>query len=213
MADSGPGFCDVLHASLGGDLLAATVQGPYGEPVPATILLVGDTAYIESAQACGLQLTPEADRDPERASTHGVGELIRTAIQAKARTIVVGLGGSATNDGGAGLLAALGAESDPADALRQGPRGLDGLSDVDLTAARESLRGITLVAASDVDNPLLRLIGATSVYGPQKGIAEDRKIAVDAMLETLANATDKKLALAKGAGAAGGLGFALLLLA
>ena len=212
MADGGPGFCDVLHASLGGDLLAVTVQGPYGEPVPATILMAGDTAYIESAQACGLQLTPEEERDPERASTHGVGGLVMAAIQARASTIVVGLGGSATNDGGAGLLAALGAQSDPFDALTQGPLGLDELTAVDLTPARAAMAGITLVAASDVDNPLLGLIGATSVYGPQKGIAEDRKIAVDGMLEILANATDKKVALSKGAGAAGGLGFALLLL-
>ena len=212
MADGGPGFVDVLHASLGGELLALTVSGTYGEPVPATVLVVGETAYVESAQACGLHLTPKEERDPERATTYGVGELVAAAVDAGASRVVVGLGGSATNDGGAGLLAALGATSEPADALRGGPVGLEGLARVDLTAARERVRDVELVAASDVDNPLLGLIGATNVYGPQKGVAEDRLQAVDAMLERLAEATEKSVARAKGAGAAGGLGFALLLL-
>lgn len=212
MADGGPGFVDVLHASLGGDLLAVTVSGPYGDPVPGSVLLVDGTAYVESAQACGLHLTPEADRDPERATTCGVGELVAAAVDAGATRVVLGLGGSGTNDGGAGLLAALGAIAEPAGALDHGPSSLASLESVDLTAARARLEGVALVAASDVDNPLLGLIGATNVYGPQKGVAEDRKLAVDATLERLAAATDKKLALAKGAGAAGGLGFALLLL-
>jgi glycerate kinase len=212
MADGGPGFVDVLHASLGGDLLAVTVSGPYGEPVPGSVLLHDGTAYVESAQACGLQLTPQPDRDPERATTRGVGELVAAAVDAGATTVVLGLGGSGTNDGGAGLLAALGAVAEPAGALDHGPSSLASLESVDLSAARARLTGVTLVAATDVDNPLLGLIGATNVYGPQKGVAEDRKIAVDATLERLAAATDKKLALAKGAGAAGGLGFALLLL-
>ena len=80
MADGGPGFTDVLHASLGGDLLAVTVTGPYGDPVPASVLVVDDTAYVESAQACGLHVTPPEQRDPERASTRGVGEMILAAI-------------------------------------------------------------------------------------------------------------------------------------
>ena len=212
MADGGPGFVDVLHASLGGDLLAHTVTGPYGEPVPGSVLLVQDTAYVECAQACGLHLTPEGERDPERATTRGVGELVAAAVDAGARRVVVGLGGSGTNDGGAGLLSALGAVATPGDALDHGPSGLATLESVDLSRASSRLQGVTLVAASDVDNPLLGLIGATNVYGPQKGVAQDRLQAVDAMLERLAAATDKKLALAKGAGAAGGLGFALLLL-
>ncbi|HET6625659.1 MAG TPA: glycerate kinase [Nocardioidaceae bacterium] len=212
MADGGPGFCDVLHAGLGGDLLALTVSGPYGERVPATVLLHDGTAYVESAQACGLHLTPEPERDPERATTRGVGEMVAAAIDAGATRVVIGLGGSATNDGGAGLLAALGAVATPADALDRGPSSLAHLQSVDLSRARQRVRDVTLVAASDVDNPLLGLIGATNVYGPQKGVVEERKQAVDATLETLASATDKKVALSKGAGAAGGLGFALLLL-
>ncbi len=212
MADGGPGFVDVLHASLGGDLLAVTVTGPYGETVPASLLLSGGTAYVESAQACGLHLTPVQRRDPERATSRGVGELVAAAVAAGAEEVVVGLGGSGTNDGGAGLLAALGAVSVPQDALDHGPRSLESLESVDLSAARARVAGVRLVAASDVDSPLLGLIGATSVYGPQKGVAPERLQAVDLMLTRLAETTDKKTALAKGAGAAGGLGFALLLL-
>ncbi len=212
MADGGPGFVDVLQASLGGDLLGVTVSGPYGEQVPGTVLLREGIAYVESAQACGLHLAEESVRDPERATSRGVGQLVAAAVEAGAKTVVVGLGGSGTNDGGAGLLAALGAVAEPAGALEAGPAGLDNLTSVDLEMARDRVAGVDLVAASDVDNPLLGLIGATNVYGPQKGVREDRKIAVDAMLERLASATDKKLALAKGAGAAGGLGFALMLL-
>ena len=212
MADGGPGFVDVLHASLGGELLAATVSGPYGEPVPGSVLLEGRTAYVESAQACGLHLTPEAERRPEDATSYGVGELVRHAVDAGATRVVVGLGGSATNDGGAGLLAALGAVSVAEDALTRGATGLADVESVDLSAARAVVDGVDLVAASDVDNPLLGLIGAINVFGPQKGIGDDRLQAVDALLERLAVATDRKVALGKGAGAAGGLGFALLLL-
>jgi glycerate kinase len=212
MADGGPGFVDVLHASLGGDLLAMTVRGPYGEPVPGSVLVHDGTAYVESAQACGLHLTPREERRPEGAGTYGVGELVAAACEAGATRVVVGLGGSGTNDGGAGLLAALGATSTPDGALTGGATALGDLESVDLAAARERVAGVQLVAASDVDNPLLGLRGAINVFGPQKGIAEDRLQAVDALLERLADATDKKTALGKGAGAAGGLGFALLLL-
>ena len=212
MADGGPGFVDVLHTSTGGELLAVTVSGPYGEQVPGSVLVDGSTAYVESAQACGLHLTPEPQRRPEDATTYGVGELLREAVSAGATRVVVGLGGSATNDGGAGLLAALGATSVPPDALTAGATGLAGVESVDLAAARAAVQGVELVAASDVDNPLLGLIGATNVFGPQKGVADDRLQAVDALLQRLADATDRKVALGKGAGAAGGLGFALLLL-
>jgi glycerate kinase len=212
MADGGPGFVDVLHASLGGDLLAATVQGPYGVQVPGSVLVCGDTAYVEAAQACGSHLTPEAERDAERASSYGVGELVMAATAAGARTVVVGLGGSGAHDGGAGLLAALGAVPAPAGALEHGVAGLAGLESLDATEPRRRLGDVELVAATDVDNPLLGLTGATNVHGPRRGIAEDRLILVDGWLERLAAATDPRLARAKGAGAAGGLGFALLLL-
>jgi glycerate 2-kinase len=212
MSDGGPGFVDVLHAALGGELLAVTVTGPYGAPTPATVLVTGDTAYVEAAQGCGLHLVPPAERDPERATSRGVGELLDAALDAGARRVVVGLGGSGTNDGGAGLLAALGAVASPAGVLDRGPSGLVDLETVDLTGARERVAGVELVAASDVDNPLLGLTGATSVYGPQKGVAAHRLQAVDAALERLADATSRKVATTRGAGAAGGLGFALLVL-
>ncbi len=203
MADGGPGFVDVLHAALGGELLAVTVRGPHGTPTPATVLLADGTAYVEAAQACGLHLT--GGGRPESATTYGVGELLRAAAGAGAERVVVGLGGSGTNDGGAGLLAALGATADrPLDA---GAAGLAGITRVELPDYP-----LPLVAATDVDNPLTGLFGATKVFGPQKGVTEERLPVVDGWLEELARATDRRLALEKGAGAAGGLGFALLLL-
>jgi glycerate kinase len=210
MADGGPGFLDVLQASLGGELLAVTVTGPFGDPVPAAVLLVGDTAYVESAQACGIQLT---GRDaPERASTRGVGDLIRAAIDAGAKTVVIGLGGSGTSDGGAGLLSSLGATADAT--LDQGPAGLAGITTLDPEPARARLADVRLVAASDVDSPLTGLFGAVKTFGPQKGLSEERLPVVDGWLQDLAAAAPggRRLSLDKGAGAAGGLGFALLLL-
>ncbi|MDX6324851.1 MAG: glycerate 2-kinase [Nocardioidaceae bacterium] len=216
MADGGPGFLDVLDASHGGRDEPLVVHDAYGAEVPASVLLVGGTVYVEAAQACGLHLTAPERRDPERGSTVGVGELVAAALDAThdgaVRRVVVGLGGTGTNDGGAGFLAELGARATPPDALVGGAAALATLEAVDPTAALERLRGVELVAASDVDNPLLGLIGATNVYGPQKGLAAERLPPVDAALGRLAAATDRKLALAKGAGAAGGLGFALLLL-
>lgn len=203
MADGGPGFVDVLHAALGGDLLAVTVRGPHGEPTPATVLVADGIAYVESAQACGLHLT--RGEGAETATTFGVGELLLAARDAGATRIVVGLGGSGTNDGGAGLLCALGATGDRP--LAGGAAGLAGITQVDLPDF-----GVELVAASDVDNPLTGLFGATKVFGPQKGVAEDRLPVLDGWLEGFAAATDRRVALEKGAGAAGGLGFALLLL-
>jgi glycerate kinase len=204
MADGGPGFVDVLHASLGGELLAVTVTGPHGDPVPATVLLVGRTAYVESAQACGLALT--GGTGAETATTYGVGELILAAVDAGAAEVVVGLGGSGTNDGGAGLLAALGATGDRP--LDGGGAALGGIGRLTVPVPP----AVALVVASDVDSPLTGLFGATKTFGPQKGIDEDRLPALDGALQDLAAAADRRLALAPGAGAAGGLGYGLMLL-
>ncbi len=213
MADGGPGLLDVLHASLGGDLLAVDVTGPYGEPVPGAVLVTGDgTAYVESAQACGLRLTRADRRGATIAATRGVGELVLAAQGTGATTVVVGLGGSGTNDGGAGLLSALGARADPAGALDGGPEALRALAAVDLAPARATVAGTRLVAATDVDGPLTGLFGTTRVHGPAIGLDEQLLPEVDAALERLAVAAGRRTALAKGAGAAGGLGFALLLL-
>jgi len=211
MSDGGPGFVDVLHAALGGELAALTVTGPLGQSTPATLLVVDDTAYVESSQACGLDLVAPPNRQPGRGSTYGVGELIVAAVHAGAKRVVIGLGGSGTNDAGAGMLAALGATGDPQDALTQGGAALRVLQSIDVTAARERLEGIELLAASDVDNPLLGLRGATNVFGPQKGVDADDIPALDAALENLAAKADRELADAKGAGAAGGLGYGLML--
>ncbi len=208
MSDGGPGFVDVLHATLGGELLAVTVTGPTGAPTPATVLRVEDTAYVESAQACGLHLT--GAQGGEQATTRGVGELLAAAIGTGASRVVVGLGGSGTSDGGAGLLAGLGASADVP--LDRGPAGLEGIGEVDLAAARDQVAGVEVVVASDVDNPLSGLFGAAKVFGPQKGLADDRLVVVDAWLERFAEVAGRRTALEPGAGAAGGLGFALLLL-
>jgi glycerate kinase len=211
MSDGGPGFVDVLHAALGGNLLALTVSDPYGAPVPAAILRVGDTAYLESAQAVGLHLTAPDQRRPMRATTRGLGELLRAAIEDGARRVVVGAGGSATNDGGAGLLAALGATAEGG-VLDRGPDGLAGLEAVDIGAARALTAEIDLVLASDVDNPLLGIVGATKTFGPQKGLTDEQLLQADGRLQRLAELVDRKVAAEKGAGAAGGIGYALLLL-
>ena len=212
MSDGGPGFVDVLHAALGGELLALTVRDPYGVPVPATVLRVGETAYVETAQAIGLHLTAPEERRPLWATSFGAGQLVAAALDDGATRIVVGAGGSATNDGGAGFLAALGAQARGAEALVQGPRGLDHLEHVDLTAARDRVGTAQLVLASDVDNPLLGLLGATKTFGPQKGLAEDELLTVDGLLQRFAELAGRKVAAQKGAGAAGGIGYALLLL-
>jgi glycerate 2-kinase len=236
MSDGGPGFVDALHAALGGDLHALIVTGPLGRPTPAALLLVrqpptaGDgaareapspvtTAYVESAQACGLALLPRdaTGAGPrgdvaEAASTLGVGELVVAALDAGADEVVVGLGGSGTNDGGAGMLAALGAAGAPAGALTGGAASLATVTDVDLGPVRARLAGRRLVAATDVTNPLLGLRGATNVYGPQKGLSSERLFAADGALSRFAHLVDRATADAPGAGAAGGLGYAMLLL-
>jgi glycerate kinase len=185
------------------------VRGPLGASVDATLLVVGDVAYVESAQACGLHLLAGAERDPRRTTTYGVGELVAAA--ADAARVVIGLGGSATNDGGAGLWAALGAQ--PAAALAAGGGGLAGLGDV---TPPPSLRP-ALAVASDVDNPLLGPNGASAVYGPQKGADRAAVLDLDDALRRWADAVEVAtgrpgLRDEPGAGAAGGLGFGLLAL-
>lgn len=214
MADGGPGFVDVLAEALGGEIIAATVHGPLGVEVPISILQVGETAYIESAQACGLDLVSE--RKPLVATTYGVGEAIRAALDAGARKVVLGLGGSATNDGGAGMLGALGATANVP--LDQGPEALADITDCDVSIPRQLLDGIELVIATDVDLPLLGMFGATKTFGSQKGLDDGEIMRVDGLLDSFVVAacgkapSERKVADDKGAGAAGGLGFALLLL-
>lgn len=213
LSDGGPGFVEVLHAALGGRTVTAQVAGPLGVPVRARYLLEGATAYIESAQACGLHLLSGQARDPARTTTAGVGELIAHAVAQGARTVVVGLGGSSTNDAGAGMLAALGAV--PGGPLSAGGAALAGLAEeVDLGPARRATARVRIVAATDVDNPLLGIHGASAVFGPQKGADPDQVQRLDAALTAFADRTDPaaRVRAVPGAGAAGGLGYGLLLL-
>ena len=165
MADGGPGFVDVLHAALGGELSAVTVTGPHGEPVPGAVLRVGERAYVESAQACGLALT--GGERAESATTWGVGELVMHAIEAGATDIVVGLGGSGTNDGGAGLLGALGATADrPLDA---GAAALAGVTAVDLGPAAGSARRASAGAGQRRRQPADRAVRGHQDLRPAEG--------------------------------------------
>jgi len=231
LSDGGPGFLDVLSSALSGATVSFTVADPLGRPAPAAILMVDTgatrTAYIESALACGLHLLAEGERNPMVTSSYGVGELIEAAVRGGATRVVVGLGGSGTNDGGAGMLAALGA-GDP-DALAVGGAALSELADdaLDgLTLVRERLHAIELVLATDVDSPLLGFHGASAVFAPQKGATPEMTQELESALGHFAEVvrrvvpsgrdllTGKEIRLDRepGAGAAGGLGYGLLLL-
>ena len=218
LSDGGPGFVDVLASVLSGRRMEVTVPDPFGRQVPATVFRVGDTAFVESAQATGLHLVDTAERDPLRATSYGVGVMITAAVETGARRIVVGLGGSATNDAGAGMLAALGvAPLDQSGAAL--PYGGAALVALDRLEGVPRLRGVELVAASDVDNPLVGQHGASAVFGPQKGASAQDVALLDAALARWAQVTERDLpgaptglALLAGGGAAGGLGAALLAL-
>ncbi len=174
VADGGDGTVDAAVAA-GYQRIDVAVSGPTGEPVMAAFAIRGDVAVIEAAQACGLSRLPGGRLRPLTATSYGVGELIGAAADAGARHIVLGLGGSATTDGGAGLIAALGGRLLAADGGPVAPGGaaLAGLRELDPTGLRD-LSGVDVVLASDVDNPLLGPDGAAAIYGPQKGAsAED----------------------------------------
>src|SRR6201991_1806541 len=216
LADDGTGFVEALHAALGGEWHELDVTGPFGDPVPARWLRIGSIAYLESAAACGLHFVPRDRRVPETArtvTTRGVGELVASARDAGVTEVVIGLGGSATTDGGAGMLAALGAVpvDDAAQSLPPGGAAPARSARLD---GRPELGGLRLVAAADVDNPLLGEHGAAAVFGPQKG-ADDATVAeLDAALtrfaDVLADGLGTDVRDEPGAGAAGGLGAALL---
>jgi glycerate kinase len=215
IADGGDGTVDAALAT-GADAHPATVTGPTGAPRETVWALEGTTAVLELADAVGLKALPDDDLAPRTASSRGLGELILEAVRAGARTIVVGLGGSASTDGGAGLLQALGARLLTADGtdIAPGLEGVETLASVDLAPARETLGGAALIAANDVGNPLLGDDGAAAVYGPQKGLDAQAVASADRTLAAAAALLDPsgEAARAEGAGAAGGVGFALLLL-
>jgi len=216
VADGGPGFLDVLAAALPAAVaVPVTVPGPLGDPVAATVLLDAGTAYVEAAQACGLALLEPGRRDPTITTTYGVGALVAAGVEAGAHRVVIGLGGSATNDGGAGMLAALGAA--PVDlagiVLPYGGSAL--LSCTGLTGPPR-LRDATLIGASDVDSPMIGPRGASAVFGPQKGASPAQVSLLDSALSRWAAVLESLptcppgVASRPGAGAAGGLGAAIL---
>lgn len=213
MADGGDGTVEAFLA--GGAVPRRVIVGdPLGEPVEATYAQTETTAVIEMAAASGLALL-DGRLDARRATTRGTGELVRDALDAGATRIVLGIGGSATTDGGAGALAALGARFLDAagNELEPSPAGLTALARVDLRGLDPRLATTEIAIACDVDNPLLGAHGAAAVYGPQKGASPEDVTFLDGVLARLADAmrdaTSGDLRDLPGAGAAGGLGWAL----
>jgi glycerate kinase len=233
LSGGGPGFLDVVQRALGGQTVATTVSDPLGRETPAAVLLVdgpGDrrTAYVEAAQATGMHLLGADERDPGLTSTWGVGQLVQTAVDEGATRVVVGVGGGSTNDGGAGMLAALGAG--PASALARGGLALADLPDdalLGMPSLVDRLSGVELVLATDEETPLLGLQGTSAVDSPAKGASPSQAQALEAAVGRLVDVlsrtlppppTDlmtgrpRRLDREPGAGAAGGLGYALLAL-
>ncbi|MFG2115156.1 glycerate kinase [Streptomyces sp. NPDC048718] len=220
VADGGDGTVAAAVAA-GFERREVTVTGPLGAPVTAAFALRGTTAVVEMAEASGLQLLPPGVFAPLTATTYGSGELLRAALDAGATTLVFGVGGSATTDGGAGMLTALGAVLRDADGEPVGPGGgaLARLASADLSGVDPRLATVDLVLASDVDNPLTGPTGCAAVYGPQKGATPDDIDTLDAALAHYARVLEEAigpkaavLAAAPGAGGAGGIGYGALLL-
>ena len=219
VADGGEGTVNAVVSAAGFHRLRAMVSGPTGRPVAASFAVRGETAVIESAQACGLSLLPGGEPAALTATSYGAGELIAAALDAGCTRIVLGLGGSACTDGGAGLVQALGARLTSADgaSLPLGGAALSGISELDIVDLTKRLTGIEVTVACDVDNPLLGMHGAAEVYGPQKGASPADVDVLDAALAAWSVAVAKAIGTDEytthpGAGAAGGIGFAALAL-
>ncbi|MFI5272052.1 MAG: glycerate kinase [Ktedonobacterales bacterium] len=225
VADGGEGSVRALVAATGGELRTSRVSGPLGGQVEAEWGLLGPqdgeggdgrTAVIEMAAASGLPLVPAHLRNPLIASTRGTGELMRAALDASARRLLIGIGGSATNDGGAGMAQALGARLLDADGHELAPGGaaLAALARLDLGVLDPRLRAATVLVACDVNNPLCGPLGASAIFGPQKGASPDMVRQLDAALAHYADVLRRELgadvADVPGAGAAGGLGAGLI---
>ncbi|GAA4428586.1 glycerate kinase [Pontibacter saemangeumensis] len=220
MADGGEGTLDALLFATSGEKLEATATGPLGEEVRTYYGVLGDgeTAVIEMAQVAGLPMVPEGKRNPMRTTTYGVGELIAAALEKGIRSFIVGLGGSATNDGGLGMLQALGAvflDQEGNDVKPTG-EGLQKIVKVDFRDLHPALKSCRFRIASDVENPLCGTNGASFVFGPQKGATEAQVRQLDKGLQRYASLVEAHLKVQlqdiPGAGAAGGLGFGFLAL-
>jgi glycerate kinase len=217
VADGGDGLVEVVRTALGGDGVSVPVTGPLGERIEAQIChhRASGLVAIEMALASGLALVPAARRDALAASTVGTGELIARALDLGARKIIVGIGGSATTDGGTGMAHALGVRFFDAIGRAVVPNGaaLAHIRSIDLSGRDPRLAGVRIEAACDVDNPLYGPRGAARVFGPQKGATAEQVEQLDAGLENLAAVIERDLGVAvgdlPGAGAAGGLGAGL----
>ena len=218
IADGGEGTVEALVSATGGQLKTTQVSGPLGEKRTAQWGVLGDasTAVIEMAAASGLPLVAAGQRDPRITCTYGTGELIRAALDAGLRRIIVGIGGSATNDGGSGMARALGVRFFAEDGLPLPPGGgaLARLSHIDITNLDPRLPEAEIMVACDVDNPLCGPRGASAVFGPQKGATAQMVLELDAALKHFADcarvASGRDVATLAGAGAAGGLGAGMM---
>ena len=216
VADGGEGSVEAFLAAAGGERRTRTVTGPFGEPVEAFYGILGDgrTAVIEMAACAGLLLA-EGRLNPERATTYGVGELLLAAKEAGCTKAILGLGGSCTNDGGAGAAAALGAKFTRADGAAFVPTGgtLGEIAALDVSPVAQALQGMELTAMCDIDNPLYGDAGAAAVFAPQKGADAAMVARLDAGLRHLgqvsARCLGRDFSHLPGAGAAGGLGFGM----
>ena len=218
LADGGEGTVDALIEGLNGERIEITVTGPMGAPVSSYYgyLKESSTAIIEMASAAGITLVPDNEKNPLLATTYGVGEMIKDAMERGCRNFIIGIGGSATNDGGIGMLKALGYEFYDKDGndTKEGGQALAKVTSVSTKRRSPLISECTFRVACDVNNPLCGENGATYIYGPQKGVTDDFKAALDSGMANFAKVTadtlgrdDSKTA---GAGAAGGLGFAFL---
>ncbi len=218
IADGGDGTVDALVAATQGERRMLRVRGPLGDPVDAEYGLIdgGSTAVIEMAKAAGLALVPKEQRDPRITTTYGVGELLQHAYDAGAHHFVVGIGGSATNDGGAGMAQALGYHLLDQDGLELPPGGLalTRLARIHVGAVHANWKETKVDVACDVSNPLTGPRGASAVYGPQKGATPEMVAELDAALHHFAEIIRRDLGVdveqLPGAGAAGGLGAGLV---
>lgn len=217
MADGGEGTARALVDATGGSMRAVPVHDPLGRPVEGHFGLLADgtTAVVETAEASGLALLEAKERNPLIASSYGTGELMLAAVRSGAKRIIVGLGGSATNDAGAGLLQALGVRllDKNGNDLAHGGATLANLTTIDISTMDPALKNVAITAACDVTNPLTGPTGASAVFGPQKGASKDDVATLDAALAHFAQVIDSQLGVAvndvPGAGAAGGIGAAL----
>ena len=218
LADGGEGTVEALYAGLGGTLVELTVTGPRSKSVNAQYCVLddGNTAVIEMASAAGITLLAPEERDPLETTTYGVGELIRDAIGRGCRHFIVGIGGSATNDAGVGMLSALGFDflDQSGQSIPMGAKGLEHLCAISTKNVLPQLGECTFRIACDVTNPLCGETGCSAVFGPQKGAAPDVIARMDRWLEQYARlakgVSEKADPEHPGCGAAGGLGFAFL---